>query len=241
VSIRALLLDLDDTLLVNDMQDFASGYYRALLGRLGTVCPPVRLMEAFQAGTSAMLRNDGRGLTNEEVFYREFLPRTGCSREEIVPLLEAFYQRDFDALEVYTASDPDARRLVKTARARGLQLAIATQPLFPRTAILARLRWADVPHEEFGYEYVSSAEVMTACKPHPVFFRTILEALERGPDECLMVGDSVESDLPAARLGIKTFWIDRDRGVAPEAVAADAKGTLADLISLIETGAIHEL
>lgn len=251
--IRALLLDLDDTLLINDMVDFSSGYYRALLGKLSSLCPPVRLMEALQFGVEAMLRNDGRGPTNAEVFYREFLPRTGCAPEDLVELVDEFYRVDFDALRVHTDVDPDARRLVRLARERGYQLAVATQPLFPHVAILARLRWADVPHEEFEYEFVASYDSMRACKPHRAYFRAILQELGRQPRECVMVGDNVDTDLAgAARLGLRTYWVQRGtdpRGDASDGgrpgstrkAPPDAQGSLAGLIRLIETGEIDAI
>lgn len=239
--LRALLLDLDDTLLVNDMDSFGPSYYRALLEAMRTVCPPVRFMEALQAGTEAMMRNDGRSGTNAEVFAREFLPRVGRSADEVMPLFERFYRKDFDALRTVTQVDPDARRLVELARHQGYQVAIATQPLFPRDAILARLRWAEVPDEEFHYDWITSYEVMSACKPRRAFFRTVLDRLQRRPDECLMVGDSPEADMGAGRLGIKTFWVDRNHGDDPATVRADARGSLSDLIRLIETGQVDDL
>lgn len=238
--LRALLLDLDDTLLINDMETFAPGYFRALLHAMRAVSPPVRFMEALQTGTEAMMRNDGRDGTNEQVFMREFLPRIERRAEEMEPLFRRFYREEFDALRPLTAVDPDARRLVTLARERGYQVAIATQPIFPREAILARLRWAEVPDEEFHYDLITSFEVMHACKPHRAFFRAVLERLGRRPEECLMVGDSVGADLGAGRLGIRTFWVDRGRGESPRDVRPDARGSLADLIRLIETGEIDE-
>ena len=52
-----------------------------------------------------------------------------------------------------------ARRL----QADGLQVAIATQPMFPRAAILARLRWADVPFDEFPYQ----GDTLNHVSTHP--------------------------------------------------------------------------
>lgn len=242
-AIRALLLDLDDTLLVNDPGGYTGAYMRLLFARLGSLCPPVRLMEAFQRGTAAMMRNDGRDGTNCEAFHREFLPRVGCTMEDLAPLVEAFYAEEYETLRQYTSVDPAARRLVALARVRGFQVAIATQPLFPRVAIAARLRWADVPDEEFHYDYVSSYEIQRACKPHRAFFDAILRHLGRRPQECLMVGDSAEADLPAARLGMRTFWVRRSPGSEAElaGVSASAWGTLEDLIAHLETGDIHAL
>ncbi len=238
--LRAILLDLDDTLLINDMDTFGPVYFRALVKKMSAVCPPVRFMEALQAGTEAMLRNDGRDGSNASVFAREFLARADRRANEIMPLFERFYREDFDALGGTTQVDPDARRLVALARQEGYQLAVATQPIFPLDAILARLRWAGVPNEEWHYDVISSYETFTACKPHRVYFQTLLDRLQRRPDECLMVGDSVEADMPAGRYGLKTFWVDRGHGVDPSTVQASGRGTLADLIRLIETRQVDD-
>ena len=239
--IRALLLDLDDTLLINDMEAFAPHYYRALLAHFEGACPPGLFVEALQAGMRAMFRNDGVGGTNEDVFAQVFFSKIDVPREELLPRFERFYAQAFDGLSVHTEADPEARRLVTRAAANGYQLAIATQPVFPRQAILARLRWARVPADEFAYDFISSYERLAACKPHPLFFQTIMDALGREPEECLMVGDSPSADMPARRLGLRTFWVNRTGSRAPFRMRCSAKGSLGDLVSLIESGKIDAL
>ncbi len=236
--IRALLFDLDDTLLINDMETFGRQYFKALVAKVQRFCPPQVFLPALDAATRAMWYNDGQDGTNAEVFAREFFGRVGYKPEELMPVFEEFYAREFESLRQYTSVDPEARPLMKLAFARGYQVAISTQPMFPLSAIRARLRWAEVGAEEFPYNYITSYEVMSACKPHPHYFATLVERLGRKPEECLMVGDSVESDMAAGRYGLKTFWVVR----VPQARGlANAQGTLRDLTTLIETGRIDEL
>jgi len=134
-----------------------------------------------------------------------------------------------------------ARAVVELAFSQGYRVAIATQPLFPRSAILARLRWAGVGAEEFAYAAITSYETMSACKPHSLFFNTLAQRVGCDPRECLMVGDSIGADMPARRVGCKTFWVDRDPVPRPSAIVWDAAGSLADLYTLMQTGGIHEL
>src|SRR5438093_2479914 len=48
-------------------------------------------------------------------------------------------------------------------------------------------------------------------KPHPSIFETALTALEVGPSEAVMVGDSYEDDIEGARaIGIRAILVDRD-------------------------------
>ncbi len=240
-NIKAVLLDLDDTLLINDMETFSPHYYRALLNKMRGVCPPGAFVEALNQGVRAMVHNDGRQGTNAEVFGREFYRRLDRDPQEIEPILYEFYANEFEELAQYTEPDPVARELVQLLRARGYQIAIATQPLFPRIAIEARLRWAGVGADEFPYDLITSYEIMRACKPRTAYFEAVLQQLGRRAPEALMVGDSPESDMPAGRMGFYTFWVDRGRLAEEPDVASDARGSLSDLYALIETGAINAL
>lgn len=238
--IKCLLFDLDDTLLINDMSVFAPQYFKALLAKVSAVCVPEAFMAAFKPATNAMWHNDGTHGTNAEVFYREFFGRLAVSSDVLMPLLNEFYGADFDALRPYTQVDPDARRAVQAALAQGLQVAVATQPIFPLTAIEARLRWAGVPADEFPYRWVTSYETMSACKPHANFFLPLVAQLGYAPEECCMVGDSLDADMGAAQYGLHTFWVNRRGEATPQTPVSDAQGTLGDLLQVIETGEIHE-
>ena len=239
--IRAVLLDLDDTLLINDMETFSPPYFRALMTKMQGVCSPGTFLEALNTGMRAMMQNDGRGPTNAEVFAREFYSRINRPREEIEPLLEDFYLRDFENLAHLTAPDPAARDLVMLLQQEGIKMAIATQPVFPSSAILARLRWAGVSADEFQYDLITSYETMSACKPRRAFFESVLSRLGCRAPEALMVGDSLEMDMPARKMGLRTFWVDRGRGSQSDTMPADAQGSLHDLLRLFQTGALHVL
>ncbi|MCD6303103.1 MAG: HAD family hydrolase [Anaerolineae bacterium] len=237
--IKALLLDLDDTLLINDMSLFMEPYFQALARHMGPIIPMEQLMPALFSGTRAMRENDGSNGTNAEVFAETFFQQVDTSPDVLLPAFQAFYRQEFQTLASLTEPDAMAAPLVERSLSEGLQIAIATQPLFPLAAIEARLAWANVGTDQYGYDLISSYEIMRACKPHRAFFAQVLEILGREPQECLMVGDSVTSDMPASRLGIKTFWVDRGRDESY--TGADAQGSLRDLYELLETGAIHEL
>lgn len=237
--ILALLLDLDDTLLINDMSVFMEPYFRALAQRMSPLIPMETFVPALLKGTHAMQANDGTDGTNAEVFEQVFFGQVDADPEAVLPAFEAFYRNEFQTLATLTEPDPVASDLVAEARSQGLQVAITTQPLFPLIAIEARLAWAGVGTDRYAYDMVTSYETMRACKPHPAFFSRVLAELGREPHECLMVGDSISSDMPAAKLGIKTFWIDRARGGSYD--GADGRGSLSDLYHLLKSGAIHEL
>ena len=96
---------------------------------------------------------------------------------------------------------------MRAAFARGLAVIIATNPLFPTTAIEQRLAWAGVPVDEYPYALVTTYENMHAAKPQPAYYREILAAIDCPPDRALMVGDDWKNDIaPAAAVGLHTFW-----------------------------------
>lgn len=67
--IKAILFDLDGTLLSMDQEKFTEEYFRALSNAMekhGYF--PEYLVKAIWKATGAMVRNDGRA-TNEEVFW----------------------------------------------------------------------------------------------------------------------------------------------------------------------------
>ena len=142
--ILALLLDLDDTLLINDMSVFMEPYFRALTQRMSPLIPMETFVPALLKGTHAMQANDGTDGTNAEVFEQVFFGQVDADPEAILPAFEAFYRNEFQTLATLTEPDPVASDLVAEARSQGLQVAITTQPLFPLIAIEARLAWAGV-------------------------------------------------------------------------------------------------
>ncbi len=142
--LRALLLDLDDTLIDNPMDTFLPAYFQALKDFVGDVVPPKLFIAELLAATRCMTHNDGSGPSNEEVFAEAFYAGLGVARVDVEPLLERFYAEAFPELRSLTGPRDAAPRIIRWAQTRGLQVVIATNPLFPRTAIEQRMDWGGV-------------------------------------------------------------------------------------------------
>ncbi|MCR5720084.1 MAG: HAD-IA family hydrolase, partial [Lachnospiraceae bacterium] len=80
---------------------------------------------------------------------------------------------------------------------------LATNPLFPRTAVLSRMGWAGVKEEDF--EHITTYENSTYAKPNPGYYTEILEKINANPEECLMVGNDAVEDTAAKKAGIDVF------------------------------------
>jgi FMN phosphatase YigB (HAD superfamily) len=235
---KAILFDLDDTLLANSMAAFVPAYFQAFGRYVAHLIRPDRFVSELMRGSRAMDANDGTGPTNEEAFAAVFYPALGYEPEELRPVFERFYAEEFPKLRAMARPIPEARLLVEWAFKNGLQVAIATNPMFPRTAVEQRLEWAGVPVTEFDYALVTTYEIMHATKSHPAYYREIVSKLGREPKECLMVGDDWKHDMaPAAMVGIPIFWITRpDDTLLPIPPFERVKGSV-----LIGQGALASL
>lgn len=232
--IKALLFDLDGTLIENSMETFLPPYFSALTKKMAGVVPPDKFIAQLQASTRVMMANEDPMHTNAQVFAADFFPKIGLPREQLIPLFEDFYAHEFRDLRVFVKPIERAREIVARAFELRYPVVIATAPVFPRTAIQRRLEWGNLG--DFGYALITDYETMHASKPNPLYYREIAARVECAPSECVMIGNDVEQDiLPARRVGMRTFWIT-DAGDIPTDVPADWRGTLVDFGMLLESG-----
>jgi HAD superfamily hydrolase (TIGR01662 family) len=238
--IRGVLLDLDDTLLDNDIERFLPPYLAALGRRMVRFASPDKLTQMVLASTRAMLANQDPTVTNQQAFEADFFPCLGHPEAEVRPLIRTFYEDDFPALKRYTKRIPEARSLVQALMDRGYDLVIATNPMFPRRAIEHRLSWAGV--FDFPYKLVTTYENSHFCKPNPRYYQEILDKLDCPPAQALMVGDDFGNDIqPAAQVGLHTYWITGATGDGNNVAYSGQRGSLADCLHWIQLGGLDEL
>lgn len=115
--------------------------------------------------------------------------------------------------------EPDAAiiRLILWLRERGVRVVIGSNQ---EEANLARLLRQHRLRELFGQVYTS--EALGTRKPYPEFWQRILAAEGAGTNEALHIGNSPNSDIGAARLGIRTLLWDRQGDI--RAVLRSKKG-----------------
>ncbi|RJR20810.1 MAG: HAD family hydrolase [Desulfobacteraceae bacterium] len=231
---NTLLFDLDGTLLDIDMDIFLPRYFQVLTRRFSYLISPEEFVRHLLHSTRLMIMNKDPQKTNEEVFMEDFIPRLGLPREELQPILTDIYTNDFGHLGKYTRRKPLARTIMNLSYKKGLELIIATNPVFPRLAIEHRLRWSGL--EDLPYRLVTTYENMHFCKPHREYYEEVLSVAGRKPGECLMIGNDAREDLAAAAVGIKTFLVRdhilNDNKEGP--FTPDYEGYLADVYRFIE-------
>jgi HAD superfamily hydrolase (TIGR01509 family) len=230
--IKALLFDLDGTLLPMDTEHFVEVYLKTLAQYVAPFIPKDKLVPMIWKATMAMIQSEESHLTNEQVFEREFLKLAGMKREEIWPVFDRFYEEEFHKLREHVGYDPTARQVVMAALEKGYKVAVATNPVFPRRAIWERLRWVGV--DDLPLAHVTVYEETCFCKPHPRYYLEVAKRLGVKPEECVMIGNDMQEDMVASTVGMKTFFLKEyriDRG--RPSFTVDQEGSLADLLESI--------
>jgi len=139
-----------------------------------------------------------------------------------------------------TTPRPQAVRLVQEALRRGYQVAIATAPLFPRSAILERVRWAGLPPDHYPLALVPDYTRFHFAKPNPAYFAEFLAQMGWPDGPVVMVGDDFEADISGAQaLGLPVFWVKN--GKAKSEDGSVPQGELEDLLPWIDQQPAHTL
>ena len=228
--IKAILFDLDGTLINVDLKLFIPGYLKLLADFMSDLLPKRKIIPKLLKSSEAVNKNNGQK-TNEQVFFETFFPLDGYSKDDIQPLLDEFYKKEFKKLRQLTTKKPEARAVIQAIFDKDFDVVIATTPVLPLTAIQQRLEWADVG--DFPYNLITSIENSCATKPNLTYYKQILQYLGYSPENALMVGDE-DKDMVAAKIGCQTFLIhSSNTELDLETPEPNYKGTLNDLKNLI--------
>ena len=94
MSIKAVLFDLDGTLLKMDQDEFVKTYFKYLAIHLSPRgYEPDKLLKVFWAGVGAMVANDG-SCSNEDAFWKVFTAAYGVNSIKDKPYIDEFYKND---------------------------------------------------------------------------------------------------------------------------------------------------
>lgn len=205
MEIKAILFDLDGTLLPMDQDEFVKEYFKLLAARLVPLgYEPKKLVDSIWAGTAAMVKNDGSCL-NEAAFWNAFCEIYGENAIKDKEIFDAFYSEEFGKVQAVCGYTPEAKAVVELAKENGRCVVLATNPIFPAIATENRMQWAGISKEDFAY--FTTYENSCYSKPNPKYYLEILEKIECNPKECLMIGNDVAEDMIAESLGMKVFLL----------------------------------
>lgn len=203
--LRTILFDLDGTLLPMDTDEFTRQYFKALAIKLKDYFTPEDLIEKIWTSTNCMIRSLDSEKSNEEIFFEDFYSRVDHREEVLNPMFNEFYEKDFDNLKKGFKENKYMVDSIELLKEKNYNLVVATNPLFPKIAILHRIKWAGLDEEDF--KFITSFEEMHYCKPNIEFFEEIIGKIDEDPQKCMMVGNDVVEDMKAKEIGISTYLI----------------------------------
>lgn len=203
--ITTVFFDLDGTLLPMDQEVFIKSYLEHMAKKMSpSSYNPTLLTQAVWAGTAAMVKNTG-SIINETVFWNTFSTFFAHDVTQDEPLFKEFYREEFQNVRHDCGFDSRASQIISQIKAMGYRFVLATNPLFPAIATYSRVRWAGLDPSDF--EWITTYENSSHCKPNPDYYREILDKLNLNAEECVMVGNDVGEDMIARNLGFHVFLL----------------------------------
>lgn len=231
---KAILFDMDGTLVPMDTKSFTKGYFKFLYAKLAHHgLAAETFAQNMWAGVAAMVKNDG-SRTNEDAFWECFESLTGLKKDAVNADCLEFYGNEFQAAKQFTGENPLAVEAIRLAHEKAEFVVLATNPLFPMVGQRTRMSWVGLKEEDFAL--VTCYEDDCYCKPNPQYYVSLCARLGIRPEECLMIGNDEEEDMyAAATLGMDGFL------VTDCAIACDAhpwqgpRGTFAEMNEMLRS------
>lgn len=243
MSFRAVLFDQGNTLIEYSLQ----GRWREFcLERLTEMYP--RVCDDSRANITCAdfaekmrdgIRTKGTEIERQGLSWyftdrlRQALAEVGIAfgAAQLEQLVEWFYQPIRGCTKPY----PETAEVLQKLKLQGLRLAVITNAPWDAPTYLVR---GDLEHWEMTHyfdAFICSGEVPWR-KPNPKFMFAAAEALCIEPEECLVVGDSLEADIAGAQsAGMLSAWVNRTGELLPpDAPQPDWEiRSLADLLEIV--------
>jgi FMN phosphatase YigB (HAD superfamily) len=233
---KVLLFDLDGTLLPVEPEFFLQDYPEAAAPYFEELIEPSVFKRALLRSTLDMVNNLDPRLSNMDAFRISFEPQVGVGWDKLWPIFQRFYTEGFPKLRKLVPESNTAHKVVQECLEMGWELVLATNALFPETAIRERMKWCGV--HDLPWKFVPDLEVMHFCKPHLEYYRELVDIAGLDPRRCIMIGNDMQEDMVASKLGMKTilvenFCIDRSGGDSSGDLVPDLRGKLEDVPELV--------
>ncbi len=232
--IKAVLFDMDGTLVPMDQEVFTKAYFKELSK---VVCPlgiePEKLIDTVWAGTKAMIMNNGQRL-NCDAFWDCFSKQTDLNINVVKTVTDEFYTNEFHNARYATSENPLAVEAVRTAHKNDRRVVLATNPIFPMNGQKTRMSWVGLKEEDF--DLVTSYETDTFCKPNPQYFTSICKRIGVAPQNCLLIGNDETEDMYAGtQAGLNTYLVTDCRITSEKHPWTGIQGTFSEMIKMLKT------
>lgn len=233
MKIKAVLFDLDGTLLPLDQGQFIKEYFKGIISHLSPLgCDARELERAIWAGTKAMMKNDGTK-SNSKAFLECFSSLCKVDMERFEALASEYYDTEYRKLRAITRPTEKAKEAVALTRKGGRHVILATNPLFPENAQHVRMEFAGLSPSDF--DFVTSYDTDSYAKPNPAYYKSICNRLGVDASECLMIGNDEEEDMYAASVaGMRCFLASDCMLLSAEHPWKGERGSFDDMLEFLK-------
>ncbi|MFH1985378.1 MAG: HAD family hydrolase [Pseudomonadota bacterium] len=200
--LKAVLLDLDNTLILFDEPGFYQRFFDKMATAFHDLMPADQLARKTVAATVALKENDGR-MVNRDWFNQAFTADQDLPMHRFWDRWLSFYRDTYGPFGIPVTVPPGQADTIDRLAQSGLTLAIASNPIFPRIALERRMAWGGLDPAPFAL--LTHMDNMSFVKPREGYYRSISEMLDVAPETCLMVGNDPVNDMAAAVAGMSTY------------------------------------
>ncbi len=138
-----------------------------------------------------------------EQYHPDFTPPEGRLEDFVAQLHAAKNHHYMELLAEGAVPLRDGvERLLRTARAEGIRLAIATTTSHEN--VTALLQHTLGPEAESWFEVIGAGDVVPAKKPAPDIYHYVLQRMQLPAESCIAVEDSVNGVRAAVGAGLRT-------------------------------------
>lgn len=203
---KAILFDLDGTLMPMSNETFMNTYLPTLGNHLKDYVDPNHLFKAMWSSLDDMLKDETQE-TNETVFFKSFGDILGHDLvKEMEPLFLNYYQTDFEILKTQIGDNTTMVKAVDYLKDKGYKLIIATNPMFPEVAVHSRLGYSRFRVDDF--DFISNYSIHSACKPNLNYYQEVLDFNGLKAEDCLMIGNDSHEDVVVKELGMDAWLLN---------------------------------
>ena len=249
--LKAVLFDLDNTLLLFDEMHFFQIYMEKIADYFIDLMTPAVFREKLLSSSQYLMSNNGK-VSNADYFMDHFSLGYDSIRSDLWHRFIHFYETEYDQFASVTTIPKGGRDLLLELQSLSLKIIIASNPLWPLTAQEKRLEWAGIG--DINYYLITHIENMKYCKPRLEYYKEICEIIDEKPESCLMVGNDEVNDMVVSQMGMHTFLTSDTGGVADtdlsmsralregfdhEEPSADFTGPLSHVIEAVKLLMIH--
>lgn len=222
---RAVLFDLDGTLVFHDQAKFLSEYFKSIstfVAKRNEIEPSL-FVDAVRYASGVVIANDGHQV-NKAVFWEKFFEYIGKYDESLIEISDEYYVTEFKNLRRFTTPNPFAKAAVELARKNEKKVVLATNPLFPMTAQVERISWSGLSAEDF--DLITSYENSNYCKPNPKYYLDICKKINVPVANVVMIGNDEREDMKASsEIGIMGYLVTDCRIMAKDYYWKGQRGT----------------